>query len=298
MQQIFPDGPYTAAVNEPEIKAFQSHPRSFEENLYAYPVLSRRAAGLSVGINLSPHKACNMDCVYCQVNRDVKPTVRTVDLDRMEEELTALLLRAAHGEIFSVEPLASAPQTLHRLADVAFSGDGEPTSFRGVFEACRRVVRAKESAGVPETPVRLITNAIGLDRAEVIEALAWLDGHGGEIWAKLDAGTPGYFDRIARTKTPFEKVIGNLRAAAKLRPLTIQTLFLRLAGENPGQAEIEAWIQRLEEILAGGGSLSLVQVYTVARPPAEAFVSAVDRALLDEIARRVIVRTGVNAVVY
>lgn len=285
-------------MSEKEIKAFQSHPRSFEEYLYAYPVLSRRAAGLSVGINLSPHKACNMDCVYCQVDRDVAPTVRTVDLDRMEEELTALLVRAADGEIFTVEPFASAPAHLHRLADVAFSGDGEPTSYRGFFEACRRVVRAKERAGVPETPVRLITNAIDLDRDEVVEALAFLDDHGGEIWAKLDAGTAEHFDRVARTKTPLHRILANLLATAKLRPLTIQSLFLRLSGEDPAATEIEAWIGRLEEILAEGGSLSLVQVYTVARPPAESFVSAVDRSLLEEIAAKVTARTGVRAIVY
>jgi wyosine [tRNA(Phe)-imidazoG37] synthetase (radical SAM superfamily) len=285
-------------VSEPDLQAFRSHPRSFEKNLYAYPVLSRRAAGLSVGINLSPHKACNMDCVYCQVDRGVPPAVKTVDLDLLEEELTVLLRRAADGELFTVSPFAQAPDSLRRLADVAFSGDGEPTSFRGFFEACRRVVRAKEVAGVPETPVRLITNAIDLDRDEVVRALAWLDGHGGEIWAKLDAGTPEQFDRVARTKTSFEKVLANLQAAAKLRPITIQALFLRLSGEDPTEAEIDAWIGRLEDILREGGDLSLVQVYTVARPPAESFASAVDRTLLAGIARRVTARTGVRAIAY
>jgi len=285
-------------VSDPDIQAFKSHPRSFEDNLYAYPVLSRRATGLSVGINLSPHKACNMDCVYCQVDRSVKPAVRTVDLDRMEQELTELLGRAASGEIFLVEPFASAPESLHRLADVAFSGDGEPTSFRGFFEACRRVVRAKAAAKVPEAPVRVITNAIDLDREEVVKALAYLDENGGEIWAKLDAGTPEYFDRVARTKTSFKKVLANLLATAKVRPLTIQALFPRLAGEDPPKTEIEAWIARLEEILAGGGRLSLVQVHTVARPPAESFVGAVEHSVLVEIAELVTARTGIPAEVY
>jgi wyosine [tRNA(Phe)-imidazoG37] synthetase (radical SAM superfamily) len=285
-------------VSEEEIQAFKSHPRSFEKNLYAYPVLSRRARGLSVGINLSPHKACNMDCVYCQVDRAIKPAVRTVDLDVMERELTELLVRAATGEIFTVEPFAGAPSSLHRLADVAFSGDGEPTSYRDFHEACRRAVRAKTAAGVPETPVRVITNAIDLDREEVVKALAYLDEHGGEIWAKLDAGTEEYFDRVARTKTSFEKVLGNLEATAKLRPLTIQSLFMRLYGIDPPREEIDAFVGRLEGILAAGGGLALVQVHTVARPPAESFVSGVDRSLLEEIAKKVTARTGVPAEVY
>ena len=34
---------------------------------YVYPVVSRRAGGVSIGINLNPNNACNWRCVYCQV---------------------------------------------------------------------------------------------------------------------------------------------------------------------------------------------------------------------------------------
>ena len=42
---------------------FQSHPRSFGENRYVYPVLSRRAGGISLGLNLNIDKVCNFGCV-------------------------------------------------------------------------------------------------------------------------------------------------------------------------------------------------------------------------------------------
>ena len=280
------------------VRAFQSHPRSFEENLYAYPVLSRRARGLSVGVNLSPHKACNMDCVYCQVDRGVPAAVKTVDLDRMEEELTELLARGADGSLLALAPFSEAPEELRTLADIAFSGDGEPTSFRGFLDACRRAVRAKEAAGVPDLPVRIITNGIDLDRAEVVEALAFLDGHAGEVWAKLDAGTQEYYDRVNRTATPLAKVVENVREAARIRPVVIQALFLSMDGEPTPDAEIEAWILRLREITQGGGSVSLVQVYTVARPPAEAGVAAVSGEHLARIAGLVRGRLGLRAEVY
>ena len=45
----------------------QLHPRTFQTNRFVYPVLSRRAGGISIGVNLSPSKACNFNCVYCQV---------------------------------------------------------------------------------------------------------------------------------------------------------------------------------------------------------------------------------------
>ncbi len=280
------------------IDAFRSHPRLWEENLYVYPVLSRRARGLSIGINLSPHKACNMDCVYCQVDRAVPATVRTVDLDRVESELSPLLALGASGKIFGEEPFRSAPESLHRLADIAFSGDGEPTSFRGILDACRRVVRAKDDAGVPDLPVRIITNAIDLDREEVVRALELLDDHAGEVWAKLDAGTESYYDRVARTSTPLPRVLANITETARLRPVAIQALFLTLDGAPPPEAEIEAWLGRLEEILAAGGRLSHVQVYTVARRPAEDFVGALEDGELDRIAALVRDRVGVAADAY
>lgn len=46
-------------------------PREFLGNRFVYAVISQRAHGLSIGINLNPNKACNFDCAYCEVNRDL-----------------------------------------------------------------------------------------------------------------------------------------------------------------------------------------------------------------------------------
>ncbi|MEN8148560.1 MAG: radical SAM protein [Planctomycetota bacterium] len=283
--------------SDPILPAFRSHPRVWEGNRYVYPVLSRRARGLSIGINLSPHKACNMDCVYCQVDRDVPAAVKTVDLDVVQAELDALLAEAVSGRIFEERPFAGSPPELLVLADIAFSGDGEPTSFRGFSEACERVLRSKEKAGVPDLPVRILTNAIDLDRDEVVAALAMMDGRGGEIWAKLDAGTQAYFDRVARTKTTLNEVVSNIADVARLRPVTIQALFMALDGEPVPEAEIEAWLGRLGEIREAG-EIALVQVYTVARDPAEDWVGPLDRTELERIAGLVTSRHGVDAEVY
>ena len=81
--------------------------------------------------------------------------------------------------------------------------------------------------------MRILTNGIDLDREEVTTALAFLDDHGGEVWAKLDAGTQARFDAVARTKTSLAKVVENIRATARIRPVVIQALFFRLDGEGP-----------------------------------------------------------------
>ena len=48
---------------------FTAHPRSFADFRYVYPVVSRRAGGISLGVNLNLDKRCNFRCIYCQVDR-------------------------------------------------------------------------------------------------------------------------------------------------------------------------------------------------------------------------------------
>ncbi len=89
--------------------AFRRHDRLWQSNLYVYPVISRRSRGVSIGLNLNPDKACNFDCVYCQVDRTVPPAVRKVDLVVLERELTTLLELAASGALFESAPFDLLP---------------------------------------------------------------------------------------------------------------------------------------------------------------------------------------------
>jgi hypothetical protein len=82
-------------------------------------------------------------------------------------------------------------------------------------------------------------------------------------------------------------VLDNISAAAKIRPLVIQSLFMRVHGEPPPASEIDAFIDRLNEIQSAGGRLKLVQIYTVARQPAESFVAPLTHAEVDALAAKV-----------
>ena len=121
----------------------------------------------------------------------------------------------------------------------------------------------------------------------VVRGLSILDENNGEVWAKLEAGTDEYYQIVERTKVPFRRVLDNISAAAKVRPIVIQSLFMRINGAAPPEPEIDAFCERLAEIVAAGGKLRLVQVYTVARPPAESFVTPLTDAELEAIARKV-----------
>ena len=274
-------------TTRPKISLFAHHPRQWESFRYVYPVLSRRAKGLSVGVNLNPDKACNFDCIYCCVDRNVPATIRKVDLGVIEQELDHVLGLAASGETFGHPPFDQTPAELRRINDIAFSGDGEPTAYSRFGEACVLAARMLKQHNLPEAKIVVITNATLLHRPAVKEALEFLDHHSGEIWAKLDAGTQAYYKMIERTVVPLDRVLANIREAGRHRPIVIQSLFMNVHGEAPPPAEIDAYIARLRDLREGGCQIKLVQVYTIARGTAEAYVAPLDLNQLEQIARAI-----------
>lgn len=274
------------------------HPRLFHENRFVYPVLSRRSRGISVGVNLNPDKICNFDCVYCQVDRRDASMTDFVATGRLMAELERTLDLVESGALYDDERFAATPAPLRRLNDIAFSGDGEPTTYRNIDRIVSDVAALKRSRGLDPVKMVLITNASMFHRPHVREALAILDRNQGEVWAKLDAGTDAYFHRVDRTPIPFRRILANLGAAARVRPLVIQSLFMRIDGVGPPPGEISAYCDRLNEVLAGGGAIDRVQVYTVARRPTEGFVSPLGPAEVDAIADAVRDRVKVPVEAY
>ncbi|TWT56686.1 Radical SAM superfamily protein [Thalassoglobus neptunius] len=279
-------------TNSPSVRQHRSHPRQYEQNRFVYPVLSRRSKGISIGVNLNPDKVCNFDCIYCQVDRRSESVTQFVEFEQLFDELAGMLEFVSSGEIFTDPRFADVPSEFQRLNDIAFSGDGEPTTYRNFDEIIERAAQLKASLGLDAVKMVLITNASMFHRPVVQRGLKLLDENQGEIWAKLDAGTSEYFQLVDRTKIRFQQVLDNILDASRVRPLVIQSLFMRVHGEPPTSEEIEAYIDRLKDVLESGGQLSLVQVYTVARQPAESFVAPLLNEEVDAIAERVRTRTG------
>ena len=268
------------------------HQRAFEANRFVYPVLSRRSRGISVGVNLNPDKICNFDCIYCQVDRTRQAETTFVELDQLLAELDATLDLVTSGAIFETEKFQHTPVALRRLNDIAFSGDGEPTTYRNFDEIVARAADVKRRHGLDDVKLVLITNASMFHREHVARGLATLDANQGEIWAKLETGTEDYYRLIERTPIPFRQILDNITAAARVRPLVIQSLFMRVEGQSPPQAELVAFCDRLGEIVAAGGQIKLVQIYTIARRPAESYVAPLPDDEVEAIARLVTDRTG------
>jgi wyosine [tRNA(Phe)-imidazoG37] synthetase (radical SAM superfamily) len=271
---------------------FRDHRRELRENRYVYAVVSRRARGLSLGVNLNPDKVCNFDCPYCQVDRTAPGGPSDVDLTRLGEELAELLDEAAAEGFWSAPPFDTVDPALRRVADIAFSGDGEPTTPAVFPEAARLVRDVRDRRGL-RVPLRLITNATLFDRPRVRAALSLFD----DLWCKLDAGTEAWFARVDGTRFPFARILSNLAVVARERPIVVQSLFPTFSGEGPDEAEIDAWLGRLRDIVAQGGVIDHVQVYTVVRRPADPGVGPLDRSRLEAIGGQVRA-LGIRAEVY
>jgi wyosine [tRNA(Phe)-imidazoG37] synthetase (radical SAM superfamily) len=255
------------------------HPRMRGKNRYVYAVRARRSHGISVGINLDPQKTCNFDCVYCEVidRREIaKGTGRpAIAIDVVAKEL---------AEELASRTRAAGSSAADPVRDIAFAGDGEPSTFRGFLPLARALFDVRDAAGFKDVPFVLITNGSGLARDEMREAHDLFASRGGRFWIKLDAGTEGFYKAIARSAIPFDRILANLTGAAKRHPVVVQAMFLRFRGEPPPRDEIAAWASRLAAVVDAGGRLALVQVYTVARETMEPGVTPLTKAELEDIA--------------
>jgi len=265
-------------------QAHLDHGRLWRDFDYCYPVISRRSRGLSLGVNLNQDKACNFDCVYCEVDRVNPPNRSDIDLDQLVQEMKQLIELALSKELFAMPPFSGATDGQRRLNDIAFSGDGEPTAAAVFTEAVGELAGLKKGFGLDDVKMILITNATRFQDARAIAGIDALMGSNGEIWAKLDAGTEEHYRAINRSNIPYGKIIDNLVSGGRRWPLVIQTLFLDWAGNAPSKGEIDQYVGRIKFLLDSGAQIKGLHVYTAARPTPVPSAKPLSSAILDEIA--------------
>ncbi|NOT31147.1 MAG: radical SAM protein [Planctomycetes bacterium] len=241
----------------------EDHARDAAGLSYVYPVVSRRAEGVSLGVNLNPNNACNWRCVYCQVPGLVRGRAPEIDLALLERELRGLL-----GEIVRGDWLARhAPEGARRLVDVAFSGNGEPTSspqFRAALELARSALGELGLLG--RVKLVLITNGSLVHQKDVQAGLRVLAGAHGELWFKLDSATDAGMRALNDVAPGMARVRANLRSACELAPTWIQTCVLALSGAPPGADELGAYEDFLRAHLRESTPPRGILLYGIARP--------------------------------
>lgn len=273
-------------------------PRNFLDNRFVYAVLSPRARGLSVGVNLNPDKYCDFDCVYCEVNRSAPPRETALNVEVMAAELERTLTFVASDVLREHPAYRNLPAELLRLQHVTLSGDGEPTLSSRFAEAVREVVHIRALGRFPFFKLVLITNGSGLDRPEVQEGIKFLTRQD-EIWIKLDGGTQDYINKVNRPKdVPLGKILANILLIARQRPVVIQSLFPAINDEEPPAEEIEEFAMRLRELKEQGAQISLVQIYSATRPIQNAGCGHLPLRSLSRIAQVVRLVSGLKAEVF
>lgn len=270
------------------------HRRDAAGLLYVYPVVSRRAGGVSIGINLNPNNACNWACLYCQVEGLTRGGPPPIDLDRLDAELSGLLGDVLHGDFMQ----RHVPPEARRLVDVAFSGNGEPTAAAEFSAAVARVGAVLDRLGLRDGPaLRLITNGSLLYRAAVQDGIRALGERGGEVWFKIDRALPEEVAEINGVPGDAERVARHLGICVGLAPTWVQTCWFALDGAAPSADSRAAYCRLLAPL---SGRIAGVHLYGLARPslqPAAPRLGRLGQDELTDFAQQIEKETGIRVIV-
>jgi Fe-S oxidoreductases len=220
------------------------------------PVPSRRL-GISLGIDLVPHKTCALNCVYCECGQTTNLTCERreyVPTDRVIAELD--------------DYLATAPD----LDYVTFAGSGEPTLHTGIGEI---ISFLKDR--YPRYRVAVLTNSAFLTDPEVRAALMQAD----LVVPSLDAVSEEVFERINRPCPGLTagQVLAGVVTFAREFPGEIWLEVFIVPGENDTEEEL----LRLKDAIAAIGP-DRVQVNTLDRPGTEIWVQPATPGAIERIA--------------
>ena len=234
---------------------------------YVYPVVSRRAGGISVGINLNTNNACNWRCIYCQVPGLTRGSPPPVDMRMLEQELRDFLHELLHGTFMQQR----VPEGVRHINDIALSGNGEPTSAQEFASVVTLVCRLRVELALPgHIKLVLITNGSLLHRDDVQQGLCLMAQNNGEVWFKLDRASMVGMQLINDTRSSLNKVREHLATSIALCPTWLQTCWFALDGLPPSSVEEDAYVGFVTTLLQAGHKPQGVLLYSLARPSQQA----------------------------
>jgi wyosine [tRNA(Phe)-imidazoG37] synthetase (radical SAM superfamily) len=236
------------------------HSRELSGLKYIYLVVSRRAGGLSIGVNLNINNACNWQCIYCEIPNLTRGTPPPIELDVLEKELRFFLNEIIHGDYMEKNVALED----RYLKDIAFSGNGEPTSaeeFPEVISIVKKILG--EFNLLHKLKVRLITNGSLMHQASVIKSVEMLKEMNGEVWFKVDAATEETIKAINQVNLKPHQILERLKNSANACPTFVQTCIFTIDGKGPSRKDVDAYIELINEVK---NSIQGVHLYGLARP--------------------------------
>jgi len=262
-----------------------NHDRDAVGMVYVYPVISRRAGGVSVGINLNPNNACNWHCAYCQVPNLVRGVAPEIDLDVLRHELRDMLTDILEGDFMQ----RRVPEGCRQLCDVAISGNGEPTSCAAFDVVVQTIVDVMRSFELT-VPLRLISNGSYVHKAQVQRGLALMAEHDGEVWIKVDSVIDASIQRINGIKLNQARLRRQIEVAADVCPTWIQTCMFSWDDESPCEHEVTEYLDFLSTLRRDHVAVRGVLLYGLARPSLQdqaVHLKALDSGWMHVMAERV-----------
>ncbi len=242
-----------------KLLSVENHDRDVLGFTYVYPVISRRAGGVSLGINLSPNNACNWQCVYCQVP-DLRVGVSPrADIPLLKQELDAFLAQLIHGDYMQKH----VPEGCRTLQDIAFSGNGEPSTCPNFSDAVQVVTEVMDKYELT-IPLRLITNGSSVHKAEVQQGLKRMAAYHGEVWFKVDGIGEQRTQSINGVSIKPDWQLKQLQAAANVCSVQLQTCLFQVQSQD--DSFVQDYLTWVKQALAQGIQLEGVLLYGLARP--------------------------------
>jgi len=257
--------------------SIHDHSRELSGLKYIYSVISRRAGGLSIGINLNVNNACNWQCIYCEIPNLTRGSPPPIELDVLENELRLFLHDIIHGDYMQKNV---AIEDRH-LKDIAFSGNGEPTSaaeFPQVILIVKKILQ--EFDLLHKIKIRLITNGSLMHEASVLKSIEMLEEINGEVWFKVDAATEETIKTVNQVNLKPNQILERLLNTANICPTFVQTCIFMINGKSPDDKDIDAYIElinKAKKIIKG------VHLYGLARPSLQPRAGDLGRISEDEL---------------
>ena len=247
---------------------------------YVYPVISRRAGGLSIGINFNTNNACNWQCVYCQVPNLSLGSAPPLDLVLLEKELRFFLEQVLTGHFYEDFQIETDKRV---IKDIALSGNGEPTSVKEFAEAVALISTIAKQMTVPKTAKYvLITNGSLIHQAKVQQGLQILAQTGGELWFKFDSATLEGRKQLNHAAISQQNYVANLKLAIQLCPTWLQTCFFAMDGVLLSESEQLAYLALIEQIKDLSGFQGVL-LYSLARPSLQTEADRLTSANLEQL---------------
>lgn len=256
-----------------------------EDTHYVYVARSRRAGGLSLGIDLTPQGHCSFSCIYCQASHPVlRAPNLTVNVDSLVRELRRRL---------------ATDKT--ELKDIVLAGSGEPTAIPNLPEALVAIQHVCNELA-PLIPRKIFTNGRHMHVAEVHEALErWCNGQG-QLWFKLDGASEASVGAINRRSFDVVAHLNGIWNFAKTHEIGLQTMMLRGTGLPDPAAVLGELINAIATAIALGAKITQWHLLTISRVPADENAARILTDLsereLNELAERARTKTGLEVLVY